>query len=61
MGVSAVNRFLNSLPLRYGALIVSVVVFGASLYTQTTAGKGLWWLIASAVLVLVGLASLKVR
>ncbi|PIG07259.1 FMN-binding glutamate synthase family protein [Comamonas sp. 26] len=58
MGVSAVNRFLNSLPLRYGALIVSVVVFGASLYTQTTAGKGLWWLIASAVLVLVGLHDL---
>ena len=52
------NRFLNSLPLRYGALIVSVVVFGASLYTQTTAGKGLWWLIASAVLVLVGLHDL---
>ncbi|MEG0139661.1 MAG: FMN-binding glutamate synthase family protein [Comamonas sp.] len=58
MGVSAVNRFLNSLPLRYGALIISVVVFGASLYTQTTAGKGLWWLIASAVLVLVGLHDL---
>ena len=55
MGVSAVHRLLNSLPLRYSALIVSALVFCVSLYTLVTVGKGLWWLIAAAVLVLVGL------
>ncbi len=52
------HRLLNSLPLRYGALIVSALVFCVSLYTLVTAGKGLWWLIAAAILVLVGLHDL---
>ena len=49
------HRLLNSLPLRYSALIVSALVFCVSLYTLVTVGKGLWWLIAAAALVLVGL------
>ncbi|QXZ09105.1 FMN-binding glutamate synthase family protein [Comamonas sp. Y33R10-2] len=49
------NRVLNSLPLRYGVLIASALVLVVSLYTQMTAGKGLWWLIASALLVLLGI------
>ena len=49
------HRLLNSLPLRYSALIVSALVFCVSLYTLVTVGKDLWWLIAAAVLVLVGL------
>ena len=55
MGVSAVHRFFNSLPLRYGALFISALVLGISLYTLTTAGKGLGWLIASLLLVLLGI------
>ena len=49
------RRLLNSLPLRYSALVVSALVLCLSLYTLLTAGKGLWWLIASALLVLLGL------
>ncbi|CUA92088.1 FMN-binding glutamate synthase family protein [Comamonas thiooxydans] len=55
MGVSAVHRFFNCLPLRYGALFISALVLGTSLYTLTTAGKGLGWLIASLLLVLLGI------
>ncbi|NIF83050.1 FMN-binding glutamate synthase family protein [Comamonas sp. Tr-654] len=55
MGVSAVHRFFNSLPLRYGALFISALVLAISLYTLTTAGKGLGWLIASTLLVLLGI------
>lgn len=49
------HRFFNSLPLRYGALFISALVLGISLYTLTTAGKGLGWLIASTLLVLLGI------
>ena len=49
------HRFFNSLPLRYSALAISALVLSISLYTLTTAGKGLGWLIASALLVLLGL------
>lgn len=49
------HRFFNSLPLRYGALFISALVLGISLYTLTTAGKGLGWLIASLLLVLLGI------
>ena len=55
MGVSAVHRFFNSLPLRYSALVISAVVLGISLYTLTTADRGLGWLIASTLLVLLGI------
>ncbi|MGD9760016.1 MAG: FMN-binding glutamate synthase family protein, partial [Comamonas sp.] len=55
MGVSAVHRFFNSLPLRYGALFISALVLAISLYMLTTAGKGLGWLIASTLLVLLGI------
>lgn len=55
MGVSVVHRFFNSLPLRYSALVISMVVLGISLYTLTTAGQGLGRLIASTLLVLLGL------
>ena len=55
MGVSAVRRFLTSLPLRYSALIVSALVLCISLYTLSTSGKGLWWLIGASLLVLLGL------
>jgi glutamate synthase domain-containing protein 2 len=50
-----VHRFFNSLPLRYGALFISALVLGISLYTLTTAGRGLGWLIASTLLVLLGI------
>jgi glutamate synthase domain-containing protein 2 len=50
-----VRRFLTSLPLRYSALAVSALVLCISLYTLMTSGKGLWWLIAAALLVLLGL------
>ncbi len=49
------HRFFNCLPLRYGALFISALVLGTSLYTLTTAGKGLGWLIASLLLVLLGI------
>lgn len=49
------HRFFNSLPLRYSALVISMVVLGISLYTLTTAGQGLGRLIASTLLVLLGL------
>ena len=49
------HRFFNSLPLRYGALFVSALALGISLYTLATAGKGLGWLIASTLLVLLGI------
>ena len=49
------HRFFNSLPLRYSALVISMVVLGISLYTLTTAGQGLGSLIASTLLVLLGL------
>ncbi|MDR0216225.1 MAG: FMN-binding glutamate synthase family protein [Comamonas sp.] len=49
------RRFLTSLPLRYSALAVSALVLCISLYTLMTSGKGLWWLIAAALLVLLGL------
>ena len=55
MGVSVVHRFFNSLPLRHSALVISMVVLGISLYTLTTAGQGLGRLIASTLLVLLGL------
>ncbi|MDR3067047.1 MULTISPECIES: FMN-binding glutamate synthase family protein [Comamonas] len=59
MGVSAVHRFFNSLPLRYGALFVSALALGISLYTLATAGKGLGWLMASTLLVLLGIWDLR--
>jgi glutamate synthase domain-containing protein 2 len=43
------------LPLRYSALIVSALVLCISLYTLSTSGKGLWWLIGASLLVLLGL------
>ena len=49
------RRFLTSLPLRYSALIVSALVLCISLYTLSTSGKGLWWLIGASLLVLLGL------
>ena len=49
------RRFLTSLPLRYSALAISAVVLCISLYSFVTVGKGLWWLIAAALLVLLGL------
>lgn len=49
------HRFFNSLPLRYSALVISMVVLGISLYTLTTAGQGIGRLIASTLLVLLGL------
>lgn len=44
----------TSLPLRYSALIVSALVLCISLYTLSTSGKGLWWLIGASLLVLLG-------
>ncbi|MEG0200738.1 MAG: FMN-binding glutamate synthase family protein [Comamonas sp.] len=55
MGVSAVHRFFNSLPLRYSALIISALVLCLSFYTLLTQQKGLSWLLVSALLVLLGL------
>ena len=49
------RRFLTSLPLRYSALILSALVVCISLYTLSTSGKGLWWLIGASLLVLLGL------
>ena len=53
------HRFFNSLPLRYGALFVSALALGISLYTLATAGKGLGWLMASTLLVLLGIWDLR--
>ncbi len=49
------HRFFNSLPLRYSALALCALVLCISSYTLATSGKGLWWLIAAALLVLLGL------
>ena len=49
------HRFFNSLPLRYSALALCALVVCISSYTLATSGKGLWWLIAAALLVLLGL------
>lgn len=49
------RRFLTSLPLRYSALAISALVLCISFYALVTSGKGLWWLIAAALLVLLGL------
>lgn len=49
------HRFFNSLPLRYSALAICALVLCISSYTLATSGKGLWWLIAAALLVLLGL------
>lgn len=49
------HRFFNSLPLRYSALALCALVLCMSSYTLATSGKGLWWLIAAALLVLLGL------
>lgn len=49
------HRFFNSLPLRYSALALCALVLCISSYTLATSGKGLWWLIASTLLVLLGL------
>lgn len=49
------RRFLTSLPLRYSALAISALVLCISCYALVTSGKGLWWLIAAALLVLLGL------
>ena len=48
------HRFFNSLPLRYSALALCALVVCISSYTLATSGKGLWWLIAAALLVLLG-------
>ena len=49
------HRFFNSLPLRYSALALCALVLCISSYTLATSCKGLWWLIAAALLVLLGL------
>ncbi|MEX8194018.1 FMN-binding glutamate synthase family protein [Comamonas guangdongensis] len=49
------HRLLNSLPSRYSALAISALVLCISLYRLIQAGTGLWWLIASALLVLLGI------
>ena len=49
------HRLRDSFPMRYSALSISAVVFLVSLYYLIAQQRGLWWLLASALLLAVGI------
>ncbi len=54
-------RLRDSFPMRYSAFFICAAVCAISLYTTAVHGRGLWWLLASAILVLLGLWDLRQR
>ena len=52
-------RLRESFPMRYSAFFICAAVCAISLYTTAVHGRGLWWLLISAALVLTGIWDLR--